>query len=258
MRAWPGILGRPSRAAEEANRIPSEVWPPAFWTNPSLYPSFRYKPVKDCIAITQVVDVPGALVAHPSLPATSVQDLIAYAKANPNKLDFASPGPGSANRIEMEILMRNAGITMTHIPYKGGAGPAVTSLLQNETQLGFVTLSSALSFVKAGKLKMLGIVAPVRNPGVPDVPTMAEAGFKSMRTGSWQGVFVPVGTPQPVVKRLYEAMLKVMAHPEAKKRLNDGGAEVVVSRSPEDFAAFLKMESDGFGAAIKSAGIPAD
>ncbi len=226
--------------------------------NPSLYPEFPYRPTKHFIPVTQVVDVPGALVSHPSLPATTVPELIAYAKANPNKLNFASPGPGSANRIEMEILMRAAGISMTHIPYKGGAGPAVTSLVQGETQLGFVTLSSAMSFVKAGKLRMLGIVAPARNAGVPDVPTMGETGFKSMRTGSWQGVFVPAGTPRPVVNRLFEAMQKVMAHPDVRKRLNDGGAEVVVSKSPEDFAAFVRDENERFGRAIRDAKITAD
>ncbi|MBC7781015.1 MAG: tripartite tricarboxylate transporter substrate binding protein [Proteobacteria bacterium] len=226
--------------------------------NPSLFPDFPLKPLKDFIAVIQVVDVPGALVANPSLPPSSVSDLVAYAKANPNKLNFASPGSGSGNRIEMEIFMRAAGIQMTHIPYKGGAGPAVTSLLQNETQLGFVTLSSAMNFVKAGKLKMLGIVASVRNPGVPDVPTMAETGFKSMRTGSWQGVFVPAGTPRPVVNRLFTAMQKVMEHPDVRRRLNEGGAEVVVSRSPEEFTAFVKVENERFARAIKDAGITAD
>ncbi len=226
--------------------------------NPSLYPEFPFKPTKHFVSVSQVVDVPGALVAHPSLPATTVADLIGYAKANPNKLNFASPGSGSANRIEMEMFMRAAGIQMTHIPYKGGAGPAVTSLIQNETQLGFVTLSSAINFVKAGKLKALGVVAPQRIAGVPDLPTMAEAGFKSMRTGSWQGVFVPAGTPAPVVKRLFEATLKVMEHPEVRKRLTEGGAQVVVSRSPADFAEFVRNENERFGQAIRAAGIKAD
>jgi len=226
--------------------------------NPSLYPEFPYRPTKHLIAVSQVVDVPGALVAHPSLPVSTVADLIGYAKANPNKLNFASPGSGSANRIEMEMFMRTAGIQMTHIPYKGGAGPAVTSLIQNETQLGFVTLSSAINFVKAGKLKALGVVAPQRIAGVPDLPTMAETGFKSMRTGSWQGVFVPAGTPAPVVKRLYEATVRVMEHPEVRKRLTDGGAQVVVSRSPAEFAEFVRAENDRFGQAIRAAGIKAD
>lgn len=226
--------------------------------NPSLYPEFPHKPTKAFVAVSQVVDVPGALVAHPSLPVATVAELIGYAKANPNKLNFASPGSGSANRIEMEMFMRAAGIQMTHIPYKGGAGPAVTSLIQNETQLGFVTLSSAINFVKAGKLKALGVVAPQRIAGVPDLPTMAEAGFKSMRTGSWQGVFVPAGTPAPVVKRLFEATLKVMDHPEVRKRLTEGGAQVVVSRSPTDFAEFVRAENERFGQAIRAAGIKAD
>ena len=223
--------------------------------NPGLYLKVPIKPVNDLIAITQVVDVPGSLVVHPSLPVTSVKELIEYAKARQGKLNFGSPGTGSANQLEMEFFMRATGIKMTHIPYKGGAGPAAIGLLGNEVQLMFVTLSSSVSFVKQGRMRALGIVAPKRNATVPDVPTMAEAGFASMTVGSWQGVFAPKGTPRDVVKKLYTTVIKVMEDATVKTRLGDGGVEVVISKSPEAFAAFVKAENERWAKVIKDAGV---
>jgi tripartite-type tricarboxylate transporter receptor subunit TctC len=226
--------------------------------NPGLYTSFPIKPVTDFIAVVQVVDVPGSLVAHPSLPANSVKELIEYAKANPGKLNFGSPGGGSANRLEMEFFMRATGIKMVHIPYKGGAGPAATALLGNEVQLMFVTLSSSINFVKQGRLKALGIVAPKRLAVLPEVPTMAESGFPSMTTGSWQGVFVPKGTPRAIVDRLFSVTTKVMDQADVRKRLADGGVETIVSQSPEAFAAFVKAENQRWAGIIKDAGVTAE
>ncbi len=226
--------------------------------NPSLYLKFPIKPVSDLIAITQVVDVPGSLVVHPSLPVTSVKELVEYAKARQGQLNFGSPGAGSANRLEMEFFMRATGIKMTHIPYKGGAGPAAIALLGNEVQLMFVTLSSSITFVKQGRMRVLGIVAPKRVPAIPDVPTMAESGFPSMTVGSWQGVFAPKGTPRDVVKKLYTTVIKVMADATVKTRLGDGGVEVVASKSPEAFSAFVKAENERWAKVIKDAGVVAE
>jgi tripartite-type tricarboxylate transporter receptor subunit TctC len=223
--------------------------------NPGLYLKFPVKPVRDLIAITQVVDVPGSLVVHPSLPVNSVKELVEYAKAHQGQLNFGSPGTGSANQLEMESFMRATGIKMTHIPYKGGAGPAAIALLGNEVQLMFVTLSSSITFVKQGRMRALGIVAPKRVPAVADVPTMAEAGFQSMTVGSWQGVFVPTGAPKEVVNKLFKVVLAVMDDATVKKRLADGGVETVVSKSPEAFAAFVKAENERWGKVINDAGI---
>jgi tripartite-type tricarboxylate transporter receptor subunit TctC len=223
--------------------------------NPGLYVKFPVKPVADLIAITQVVDVPGSLVVHPSLPVNSVKELIDYAKANQGKLNFGSPGTGSANQLEMEFFTRATGMKMTHVPYKGGAGPAAIALLGNEVQLMFVTLSSSISFVKQGRLRALGVVAPRRVAAIADVPTMAEAGFPSMTVGSWQGVFVPKGAPRDIVKKLYAVTVKVMADANVKKRLADGGAETVVSNSPEAFGAFVKAENERWAKVIKEAGV---
>ena len=223
--------------------------------NPSLYFKFPIKPVRDLIAISQVVDVPGSLVVHPSLPVTTVKELVEYAKANQGKLNFGSPGTGSANQLEMEAFMRATGIKMTHIPYKGGAGPAAIALLGNEVQLMFVTLSSSISFVKQGRMRALGLVSPKRVAALADVPTLTELGFPSMTVGSWQGVFVPTGTPPDVVKKLYTVVIRVMDDANVKKRLADGGVEVVTSRSPEAFGAFVKAENERWAKVIKDAGI---
>ena len=226
--------------------------------NPALYPSFPYKPTRDLIAVTLVVDVPGALVVNPTLPVKSVKELVDYAKANPGKLNFGSPGPGSANRLEMEVFRKAAGLDMTHIPYKGGAGPAVTGLLAGETQLMFVTLSSAVTFVKAGRLRALAITAPKRSEVMPDAPTMAEVGFPGSIGGSWQGVFVPKGTSPAIVKKLFDVTLKVMAQDDVKQRLNATGVEVVVSRSPQEFAQFLAAQTQKWARVAKDAGATAD
>jgi tripartite-type tricarboxylate transporter receptor subunit TctC len=223
--------------------------------NPGLYVKFPIKPLNDLIAITQVVDVPGSLVVNPSLPVNNVKELIEYAKAHQGQLNFGSPGTGSANQLEMEFFMRSTGIKMTHVPYKGGAGPAAIALLGNEVQLMFVTLSSSITFVKQGRLRALGIVAPKRIAAVPDVPTMAESGFPTMTVGSWQGVFAPKGVPRDVVNRLFKATVDVMNDANVKKRLADGGVETVISKSPEAFAAFVKAENERWGKVIKDAGV---
>ena len=223
--------------------------------NPSLYVKFPIKPVIDLIAITQVVDVPGSLVVHPSLPVNNVKELIDYVKTRQGQLNFGSPGTGSANQLEMEFFMRATGIRMTHIPYKGGAGPAAIALLGNEVQLMFVTLSSSISFVKQGRMRALGIVAPKRVAAIADVPTMAEMGFPGMTVGSWQGVFVPKGTPREIVKKLHAVLVNVMEDAGVKKRLGDGGVDTVISNSPEAFAAFVKTENERWGKVIKDAGV---
>lgn len=223
--------------------------------NPNIYTKFPIKPLSDFVPVVQIVDVPGALVVHPSIPAKSVKEFIAYLKANPNKLNFGSPGGGSANRIEMEMFKLITKTDMVHVPYKGGAGPAMTGLLGNEVQTMFVTFSSAVNFAKQGRVRMLGVVAPERVPALPDVQTMPEQGFKEMTIGSWQGIFVPKNTPRAVVNKLFEATTLTMRHPEVTKRLADGGVSVIVSKSPEAFAAFHKSESNRFAKAIREARI---
>lgn len=223
--------------------------------NPNIFTKFAVKPTRDLIAVSQVVDVPGALVVHPSIPAKTTKEFVAYLKANPGKLNYGSPGPGSANRIEMEGFLLHTGTKITHVPYKGGAGPAMIGLLGNEVQAMFVTYSSALSFVKQNRIRILGVTAPKRVATTPDVPTMSEQGFKEMTTGSWQGVFLPKNTPRAVVSKMLSVALETMKSPEVVKRLQEGGVDIEVSKSPEDFAKFVASETARFGKVIKDAKI---
>lgn len=226
--------------------------------NPSLYPKFPYHPTKSFVPVGQVVDVPGSLVTHPSLPAGSVKELVSLLRAHPGKYNFASSGAGSANRLEMELMMRATGTQVVHVPFKGGAGPASASLMGGETQLAFLTLSSTVNFARQGKLRLLAVVAPVRVAGLPDVPTMAESGFPDMKIGSWQGLFTPRGTPAPLVARLFEAVQKAMAHADVAERLSGGGVAVVTSESPAAFRTFVDGEIARFGKVIREAKITDD
>jgi len=218
--------------------------------NPVYYVKFPYRPLKDLVPITQVVDVPGCLVVHPSLPAKSAKDMITHLKANPGKLNYGAPAPSSANNLEMIMFLNATGTTAEQIAYKGGAGPAMIGLLGGEVQMMFVTFSSAVNFAKAGKVRMLGMISPDRNPALPDIPTMREQGL-DMVVGSWQGVFVPRGTPQPVVNKLFKASVDMMKDPLVVKRLGELGIVIVTSKSPADFVAFVKGETERFGKVIK-------
>jgi tripartite-type tricarboxylate transporter receptor subunit TctC len=225
--------------------------------NPSVFPKLGVVPTKDFTAITQVVDVPGVLVINPELQANTVKDVVAIAKAYPGKLNYASPGAGSQNRLETEVFRKIAGLDMVHVPYKGGAGPAVAGLVGGETHLMFVTASSAMNHVKNGRLRLIAVTSAKRLQAFPDAPTFAESGFPELTSGSWQGIFVPTGTPQPVVDRLYAAVIDTMKTPEVQQRLANGGVDVVTS-APGEFAKFVARETERWGKAVKEAGATAE
>ncbi len=223
--------------------------------NQGLFPKFPINTVRDFIAITQVVDVPTCLALHPSIPVKTVKEFIEYAKARPGKLNFSSGGPGSNGRLEMELFMRQAGLNLVHVGYKGGAGPAAVGLLGGEVQCAFLSLPPVLPHVSSGKLKVLAVAQPKRVASLPDVPVFPELGYPNMRSGSWQGAYVPVGTPRPIVDKLFAAFIKVLSDPEVIKRLNDNGAEVVTSKSPEEFATFMKRENEKWIKVVKDVGV---
>ncbi len=218
--------------------------------NPVFYTKFKYKPLNDLIPITQVVDVPGSLVSHPSVPAKTVKELVAHMKANPGKLNYGAAAPSSANTLEALMFLNLSGTQATQIPYKGGAGPATIGLLGNEVQWLMATFSSTVNFAKQGRLRMLGIIAPERSPAMPEAPTMREQGF-DMVVGSWQGIFVPKGTPANVVSTLYTVGTASMKDAAVLKKLGDGGVAAITSKSPDDFRNFVKSETDRFAKAIK-------
>jgi len=222
--------------------------------NPNYYTKFPYQPLKDLIPITQVVDVPGAFVVHPSVPAKDIKELIAHLKANPGKLNYGAAAPSSASTLEIIQFLRATGTDAVQIAYKGGAGPAMIGLLGNEVQMMMVTFSSAVTFAKQGRVRMVAVISPERNPAYREIPTMREQGL-DMVVGSWQGLFVPKSTPQPVVNKLYRVGIEMMKDPQVVKRLGDSGITIVTSKSSADFVAFLKAETARFGKVIKDAGI---
>ncbi len=225
--------------------------------NPVYYTKFQYRPLKDLTPISQLVDVPGSLVVHPSLPVKTAKDLGAHLKANPGKLNYGAAAPSSANTMEALMFLAMTNATATQIAYKGGAGPATLGVLANEVQFLFTTFTSTLPFAKQGRLRMLAVVAPERSKALPDVPTMREEGFE-MAVGSWQGLFAPAGTPAPVVTRLHKTSLEVMRDALVVSRLGESGVTVVTSKSPADFAAFVKAETERFGKVIRDAKIPTE
>ena len=223
--------------------------------NPNYYvKTSTLKPQNELIGVSQVVDVPGALVVNTALPVKSVKDLVAYLKANPGKLNYGSPAPSSANRLEMEMFLHNTGTKAVQINYKGGAGPAVVGLLANEVQVMFVTYSSVVGHTKGGRIRMLAVVTPQRIPQTPDIPTMREQGF-DMVVGSWQGVYVPKGTPSNVVNTLFKATHETMKNAEVVRRLTDSGISIVTSASPAEFKKFWDAEIQRFAKVIKEANI---
>jgi tripartite-type tricarboxylate transporter receptor subunit TctC len=227
--------------------------------NAAVFQSLNIKPQSDFIAVTEVVDVPGVLIANAAFPPNTVKELVDYAKANPGKLNYGSPGSGSQNRLEMEMFRQAAGgMDMVHIPYKGGAGPAVTGLMAGETQLMFTTAPSALGFIKGGRLKVLAVTSARRVAALPDVPTMVESGFPRSVTGSWQGVFVPKGTPPQVVDKLFTVTREVMKTQDVIQRLASGGVDVVLSDSPRAFAQFVASEAERWGKVAREVGATVD
>ncbi len=226
--------------------------------NPAVFRNLQINPLTDFVAVTQVVDVPSVLVAHPGFPANSVKEMVAQAKANPGKLNYGSPGSGSVNRLEMELLRMAEGLDMVHVPYKGGAGPAVAGLMGGETHVMFTTAASAIGQVRGGKLKLLAVTSAKRMEQAPAAPTMAESGYPDFVTGSWQGVFVPAGTLRDVVNLLFKTITQAMSTPEVVERLGKGGAEVVTSQSPAAFAELVAAETRRWARVVRESNATPD
>jgi tripartite-type tricarboxylate transporter receptor subunit TctC len=222
--------------------------------NATVFPKFKVKPLNAFIGVTQVVDVPGMVVVHPSLPVNNIKALIAYAKERPGKLNFSAAGAGSNSRLAMEYFMRQAGIKIVMVAYKGGAGGASLGAVQGEVQMTMLTSSSLLPYIRAGRLRAIGVIAPQRLSAAPEVPTMKESGFPDLVVGSWQGVFVPVGTPQSVVKRLFPAVVNTMKDAEVVRRLGTASAAAITSKSPADFRKFWVSEHNRWEKVVKDIG----
>ena len=224
--------------------------------NQSLYKKMAFDPIKDFAPISRVALVPNLLVANPSQPFKTVKEMIAYAKANPGKLTFASSGSGSSIHLSGEMFQQMAGVEMQHIPYKGSA-PAMTDLLGGQTAIMFDNMPSAIGHVRAGKLRPIAVTTPNRSPALPNVPTIAESGVPGYSATSWFGILAPAGTPAPVIARLNASILKALADPDVKKKLAEQGAEPH-GEKPEQFAEFIRSETEKWGKTVKVSGATAD
>ncbi len=224
--------------------------------NPSLYAKMPYDHVQDFTPVILVAGVPNVLVVNPALPVSSVQGLIAYAKANPGKLNFASSGNGTSIHLSGELFKVMTGVDMTHVPYKGSS-PALRDLMGGQVQLMFDNLPSSLALIKAGKLKALAVTSAARAAALPDVPTVAEAGLPGFEASSWFGVLGPAGTPPAIVAKLNGEIAKWLATPEAKDKLLSQGA-ITAGGTPEDFVRHIATETAKWQRVAKASGAKVD
>ena len=215
-------------------------------------------PVKDLTAVTLLADTPSMLIVRKDFPAKTVRELVEYAKAHQGQLNFASPGSGSLNRLEMELFRKKAGLDMVHVPFKGGAGPAVADVIAGHVDLMFTTTSSAIEHVKSGLIRALAVSSRQRVQGLPDVPTMIESGFPDSVSSSWQGMTVPAGTPKAIVQKLFTVLTQTMTNDDVRNRLLTGGMDVLLSKSPEEFQGFLASETTKWSVVVKDSGATAD
>ena len=230
--------------------------PASISVNPALNPKLNYRP-SDLAPITKVSTSPLLIVVNPSTGIGTVKELIATAKKSPGKLNYATSGVGSAPHFGAALFSQVTGVEMVHVPFKGGS-PAVVSVVAGDTQLSFATPPSVLPMVKAGRLRALAVTSPERSPLMPEVPGMAEAGVPEFAIAFWYGLFVPAGTPPEIVKKLFEAATLAAQRPEVKATLAREGTEVALSRSPEEFAAFLAGDEKLWVRLAKESGAKAD
>lgn len=224
--------------------------------NSALQKSLPYDAVKDFAPITVVANTPNIIVANPSVPVKSLQELIALAKAQPGKINFGSTSAGGSPHMSAELLKMMAGIDMTHVPYKGAA-PMLTDLIGGQVQIGFDNLPSTIGFVKSGKVRPLAVTTAKRWPGAPDIPTVAESGVPGYEVSGWFGLLAPAGTPKDVLNKIQSTIADAVKSLEVAKQLNDLGAEPVANK-PEVFAQEIKDDVEKWRKVVKTTGVKLD
>ena len=224
--------------------------------NPALYAKMPFDPNKDLAPVAALVSLNNVLVVHPSVPARTVQDVIALAKKDPGKWTYASSGNGTSIHMSGAMFTQFTGTDILHIPYKG-SGPAVTDLLAGQVNMMFDNIPSSLPHIKAGKLRALATTGAKRDPALPDLPTLAEAGVRGYESGVWFGLSVPAGTPREIIVKLNAAALQAARSPEFAKRMTDLGYNLIPS-TPEQMAAMLKAELVRWAPIVKSSGAKID
>ena len=224
--------------------------------NPALYKKLPYDHLKDFAPVSLIGTVPNAMVVHPSVPVKSMQEFIAYAKANPGKINYGSSGVGSPPHLSMELLRSMTGINLVHVPYKG-AGPALADLLGGQMQAMCTSLAGLINFIKSGRVRALGVTTAKRNPQLPDVPTIVESGIPGYEVTIWYAVFAPVATPKAIVQKLNTEMVKALNSPEMKERMALQGMDPAPS-TPAELTAFVKIETAKWAKAAKDSGATAE
>jgi tripartite-type tricarboxylate transporter receptor subunit TctC len=224
--------------------------------NPSLYAHMPYDPIKDFAPVTIATDQPVVLAINPSVPAKSVKELVDLVRATPGKYSFASPGTGTPPQLVGELFKLSLKLDLVHVPF-GGGGPAVGSTVAGHTPISFGAMAPAVPLIKDGKLRALAVTSKKRSQALPDVPTMAEAGFPDVEGTTWTALFVPAGTPKDIVVQLNKMALSALSQPDVKERLAALGVEPVAN-SPEECDAFVRAEMVKWSKVIKAAGIKAE
>ena len=222
----------------------------------SLYPNLKFDLVRDFAPVTKLATTPHVLVVHPSLPARTVKELVALAKARPAQIVYSSSGTGSVSHLAGEYFGFLTGTKMLHVPYKGG-GPSVTALVSGEVSVGFATMPSVLAQVKAGRLRGIAMTTAQRSSSLPQLPTVREAGIANYDVGSWYGLSVPTGTSREIVSRLHDVTHKALAQADVKDKLGAAGFEVLLS-TPAEFGDFVRVEVERWGKVVKASGTRAE
>ena len=223
--------------------------------NPTLYPKLLYNPLTELVPIVQIADVPNVLVLNPALPAKTFDEFVAYAKANPGKLNYASTGVGTSSHLSGFILAKRAGFDAVHVPYKGA--DALRDVLAGRVQFMFATIPSVIAHIQAGSLRAVAVSSVKRSRSLPDVPTVAERGFPGFETGSWFGFFAPKGTPPEVVATLNMAVVQIIGVPTMDAQLIKEGADPA-GGTPAQFAAFVQREFEKWRVVVRESGATAE
>jgi tripartite-type tricarboxylate transporter receptor subunit TctC len=225
-------------------------------TNISLYKNLPYDVLRDFTFVTLLASSPSAVVVHPSVPAKTIKQLVALAKARPGVLNYASTGPGSATYLAGEMLKTHAGIDLHHVPYRGG-GEAMTSVVTGEVSVYVAPLAAAFPFIEQGRVRALAVTTSKRLQALPGYPTVAESGYPGYEIGNWYGIVVPAKTPREIVATVHKAAVSALALPAVNKRLLDLGY-VIVGNQPDEFAAFARAEVERLGKLIRTIGAKAE
>ena len=225
-------------------------------TNPHLYPNIPYNAERDFAPITLITITPLVVAVNPGVPAHTIQELIALAKAKPGTLGFATPGNGSSQHLTGELLMMAAGIQLVHVPYKG-AGQSIPDVISGQVPMGIYGVLTISQHAKAGRLRMLAVTTSRRSSAYPDLPTLAESGLAGVDTSLWFGLIAPAATPKPVIGRIHDDVVAALKMPDLRERIASQGGDII-GDTPEEFAAFIAAESAKYADVIKRAGVKLD